>query len=223
MCDARPSLPSPTPDAGKIGTGTGRARPTRRPRRAHIADTGSRPASGTRRDTAGSAPPSRSGSGTRSTSAESRVWPRSTTPSRITQHVEVAESTGSTGLVPLVNHPWRPTVTEDRLPTLLRSRPHVGCWRGRQTGGTTSPRPRYFALFQSRHAGCDRSAIPPPILTTFPEYDPIQFVGVRTAMTCRRPQRLGRRNGQDRRTRGRKTKRTRVSLCFQWVKLLTSS
>jgi integrase len=50
----------------------------------YIADTGSRPASGTRRDTAGSAPPSRNGSETRPTFAESRVGRWSSTPSAIT-------------------------------------------------------------------------------------------------------------------------------------------
>src|SRR5512132_4352812 len=74
-CDARSYLPSPTLGAGKTSTERVPACSTRTPRREHIGDTGSRPASGTRRGTGDSRLPLRSGFGTQPRCAESRVGP----------------------------------------------------------------------------------------------------------------------------------------------------
>src|SRR5512147_2768841 len=93
-CDARSYLPSPTLGAGKSCTKTVPACSTRTPRREHIGDTGSRPASGTRRGTGDSRLPSRSGSGTQPRCAGSRVGPWVEQPS-MTREVH-ATATGPT-------------------------------------------------------------------------------------------------------------------------------
>src|SRR5512132_1562929 len=80
-CDDRSHLPSPTLGAGKTCTERVPACSTRTPRREHIGDTDSRPASGTRRGTGDSRLPSRSGSGTQPRCAGSRVGPWVRTPS----------------------------------------------------------------------------------------------------------------------------------------------